>query len=291
MYDPAQLAALEAVLRLGAFDAAAAELRITPSAVSQRIRALETQVGAPLVLRQSPARATDMGARLARHARDIALLDAALANDLGQAMQARLRVALNADSLDTWAIPALAQTDFLFDIVVEDETASDQLLRNGEVTAAIMTRAAPVQGCETHALGIMRYIATCAPEFKARWFRDGVSPYSLSRAPMLDFSGKDRLQRGWLGQICDTPPAPPVHILPSTHGFVTAARCGLGWGLNPLPLVAEDLKQGTLVAMSDTVRDVTLYWQVRSHAAPAVLPLTRALKRAARTALLPVTPQ
>lgn len=39
--DPEQLAALAAVVATGSFDAAAASLHVTPSAVSQRIKALE----------------------------------------------------------------------------------------------------------------------------------------------------------------------------------------------------------------------------------------------------------
>lgn len=288
MYDPAQLAALEAVLRLGAFDGAAAELAITPSAVSQRIRALEDRVGAPLVLRQSPARATPTGARLCRHARELALLDAALAQDLGRVTEARVRIALNADSLDTWAIPALAETDFLFDIVIEDETAAHHILRDGEVCAAITTRAAPLQGCDVLPLGVTRYIATCAPGFAKRYFPDAVTAATLGKAPMLDFSGKDRLQRGWLADVFPDAPAPPVHILPSTHGFVTASVAGLGWGLNPLPLVEDHIANGTLIALSDSPRDVALYWQVSSHLGPALRPLTKALQRAARNALLPI---
>ncbi|WP_425072660.1 LysR family transcriptional regulator ArgP [Sagittula sp. S175] len=286
MHDPAQLAALESVLRLGAFDAAASELNVTPSAISQRIRALEDRVGAPLVLRGTPALPTETGSRLARHARDIALLEADLARDLGRHVPARLRVAINADSLDTWAIPALAQTEFLFDIVVEDESVSWQRLRDGDVTAAITARAAPVQGCEVTPLGVMRYTATCAPAFHARYFASGVTPDALARAPMLDFSGKDVLQRGWLAGWTGQRLSPPTHHLPSTHGFVTAALCGLGWGLNPLPLVAAHLASGALVEMvPDHVRAVPLYWQTRSLTAQAIRPLTRALRRAAATAL------
>ncbi|HCE72932.1 MAG TPA: ArgP/LysG family DNA-binding transcriptional regulator, partial [Ruegeria sp.] len=44
-FDPQQLAALAAILRLGSFEAAAGALSVTPSAVSQRIRALEEKVG------------------------------------------------------------------------------------------------------------------------------------------------------------------------------------------------------------------------------------------------------
>lgn len=288
MHDPAQLAALEAVLRLGAFDGAAAELGVTPSAISQRIRALEDRVGSPLVLRGTPAQATETGLRLARHARDVALLEADLARDLGQPAQARLRIAINADSLETWAIPALAATDFLFDVVVEDESVSHRRLRDGDVMAAVTTQSRPVQGCDCLPLGTMRYVAFCAPSFHARHFSNGVDAQSLARAPMLDFSGKDPLQRSWMKALLGHVPAPPTHHLPSTHGFITASVHGLGWGLNPLLLISDHLAEGRLRTMlPDRPHDVALYWQARSLTAAAIRPLTQALRRAARAALLP----
>ena len=61
MFDRAQLQALSAVLTTGSFEAAARALRVTPSAISQRIRALEEQAGAVLVLRGQPARPTAAG--------------------------------------------------------------------------------------------------------------------------------------------------------------------------------------------------------------------------------------
>ncbi len=289
MHDPNQLAALEAVLRLGAFDAAAGELGVTPSAISQRIRALEDRVGAPLVLRTSPVQATETGRRLARHARDLALLEADLSRDLGRSLPARLRLAINADSLDTWAIPALPRAGFLYDVVVEDESAAHLRLRDGDVSAAICSRAQPVQGCDVLPLGVMRYVATCSPAFHARHFGAGLTAEALARAPMLEFSGKDALQRSWLAGVTGRPVSPPAHHLPSTMGFVTAALEGLGWGLNPLPLVAGHLGAGRLVAlMPERTHEVPLYWQVRSLTAGAIRPLTRALRQAARAALPPV---
>ena len=67
MFDRDQLAALSAILRAGSFEGAAAVLRVTPSAVSQRIRALEDRAGAALLIRSQPVTATAAGARLARH--------------------------------------------------------------------------------------------------------------------------------------------------------------------------------------------------------------------------------
>ena len=61
-----QLSALAAVVHEGSFDAAAQRLHVTPSAVSQRIKALEQQVGRVLVLRTRPCRPTDDGEVLVR---------------------------------------------------------------------------------------------------------------------------------------------------------------------------------------------------------------------------------
>lgn len=95
MYDPAQLSALSAVIRLGAFDAAAHALGVTPSAISQRVKALEDSIGTTLIQRGIPCTATPTGARLARHYDDLTLLETALAADIGQkAAPARLRVAV-----------------------------------------------------------------------------------------------------------------------------------------------------------------------------------------------------
>jgi len=54
MFEHPQLEALSAVIRLGSFDAAAVQLAVTPSAISQRIKQLEDRIGAVLVLRGQP---------------------------------------------------------------------------------------------------------------------------------------------------------------------------------------------------------------------------------------------
>ena len=59
--DSKQCEALLAVVDAGSFEQAATRLHLTPSAVSQRVRALESQLGHPLVLRGRPCRATRVG--------------------------------------------------------------------------------------------------------------------------------------------------------------------------------------------------------------------------------------
>ena len=55
-----------AVVEEGSFDAAAARLHVTPSAVSQRIKALEQRAGQVLVVREKPCSSTAAGVPLLR---------------------------------------------------------------------------------------------------------------------------------------------------------------------------------------------------------------------------------
>lgn len=290
-FDPSQLAALSAVLRHGAFDRAAAALNVTPSAISQRIKALEDHVGTALVKRGSPCTGTAAGQRLAKHAGDLGLLEAQLIHDLsltGGKPGARLRLAVNADSLATWFIAALAPVqDVMFDLVIDDQDHSTEWLERGEVSAAIASSAKAARGCDSVDLGALRYVATASPAFMAQWFANGVNEESLSRAPCLVFNEKDRLQARWMALASGGRPAPPCHMLPSTHAFIDAAKAGLGWGMNPEPLVRDALRAGSLVALvSDLPLDVPLYWQVSRVMAGAIAPLTKSVRQAARAGLL-----
>lgn len=287
MFDPAHLQALAAILRTGSFEAAAAVLNVTPSAISQRIRALEERLGTAVVIRADPCRPTPAGARIARHAEEVALLERTLAADLGrEAERAHVRIAVNADSLATWFLPPLAAVPgLLFDLVIDDQDHSAELLRRGEVQAAVTAHGAPLAGCDVHPLGRLGYVATASPDFVARWFPDGVSAAELAVAPALTFNRKDRLQADWARRIAGRPVALPTHLLPSSHGFVEAARLGLGWGMNPEPLVRSDIAAGRLVALSAETLDTELHWQVARVAGRALASLTAAVRRAAAAAL------
>lgn len=284
-FDPNHLTALLAVLRRGAFDAAAAELNVTPSAVSQRIKALEERVGASLIHRGPPCTATPQGKRLAQHAQNVALLEKQVAQELslkGETIT-QLRVAVNADSLATWFIPAMRATpDLLYDLVVDDQDHSADWLQRGDVAAAVTT-AANLPGCDGHALGTMRYLATASPDYMKHWFPQGITPQTLTRAPCLTFNHKDQLQRQWVEQEFNTRFTAPSHMLPSSQAFVQASALGMGWGMNPALLIQRQLRRGRLVELKpDAPLDVPLYWQVSRVLAPALRPVTDAVKDAAQ---------
>lgn len=287
--DSAQLATLNAILRLGSFDAAAQALNVSSPAISQRLKALEERVGSTLVHRAHPCTATPLGARLAKHAEDIALLEAQALGEITTAATARLTLAVPADSLATWLIPAFADApELLFEVRVDDQDTADDWLKRGAVSAAVTGHDRAVPGCNLHALGAMRYIATASPDYVQRYLPEGPTSAALSAAPMLTFNAKDKLQTTWMKQTTGKVLHPPSHQMPSTHAFVDAALSGLAWGMNPQSLVAEHLKTGHLVALDrNSPMDVPLYWQVTRVMAPALAPLTRSILSTAKRHLLP----
>lgn len=293
LLDPNHLSALSAILRHGSFEAAASELSVTPSAISQRIKALEDRVGAALILRGTPCTATPAGLRIAQHAEDIGLLEAQLARELTldrEAPLTRVRIAVPADVLATWFIHAMAQVDgLLFDLVLDDQDHSADWLRRGEVSAAVTIGGQPVAGCDAFALGSFRYLATASPAFMQKWFSNSVDTVSLGRAPCLTFNRKDGLQKAWIAQEFGRRISPPSHFLASSHGFVDAAIAGLGWGMNPENLAKSALEDGRLTVLKpDAPFDVPLTWQVGRILAPALQPLTQAVKRSASRTLRPL---
>lgn len=291
MLDYPALQALSAVVREGSFERAATALRITPSAVSQRVRGLEERLGAVLVVRGAPCLPTDVGRALCAHVDRVHLLEADLGID-GAAAGAPtvLKIAVNADSLATWLPPALAgfgrSGDVTLDLTLDDEAHTAERLRSGEVVAAVTADPEPVQGCRTLALGRLVYAACASPDYCARYFPRGVvDERTLARAPKLRFDRRDGLQIRWTREAHGCAPAAPTHWVPSTHGFLDLALAGLAWGLQPVWLAGTHLGAGRLVELPPGLRiDVPLFWTVSRLPSASLHRLTEAV-RAAATAL------
>lgn len=298
MLDEALLAAVAAVAREGSFERAARLLHVTPSAVSQRVKLLEERLGAVLIVRGQPCSATEIGARICRHAELVSVLLAELRRELpmlpkdsAAAAHASLRIAVNADSLGTWFVDAMAEFGredaALLNLTLADEDHTAEWLRRGHVLGAVTSVGTAVQGCRIRRLGSLRYVATASPGFIRRWFSAGVSADALARAPSLLFDSNDRLQELWARRIVRRDVALPVHRIPSTQAFIDAALAGVGWGMNPLSLVRAPLKAGTLVELvPDTPVDVPLYWQATRLKVPVLERLTQSVLRAAAAALV-----
>jgi LysR family transcriptional regulator (chromosome initiation inhibitor) len=286
--DVDQLRALAAAVEQGSLDAAARVLHVTPSAVSQRLRALEASTGQVLLVRSRPARPTPAGETLIRTARQVDLLLADAARELSPGgARPVLPIAVNADSLATWVLPALASIadEVLVDVRREDQTRTETLLRDGSVVAAVTTEARPVAGCRSTPLGAMRYRPTASPVLARRWFPDGVSAQALAHAPVVVFDRADDLQHAYLRRHrLDS--MPPAHYVPSSADFLAAVLLGMGWGMLPDLQSAPYRESGALVELDpNSEADVELHWQRWALRTPALSALTDAVTDAARRAL------
>lgn len=294
MRIPADLAeTLAIVLDEGSLDAAARRLHLTPSAVSQRIKALEEQVGRVLLVRTKPVRPTEAAHAVVRYARQLALLEHDARAELGAHDGARVSVplAVNADSLATWFLPPLARLaerhPVVFDLHRDDQDFTAGLLESGTVMGAVTSRAVPVAGCRVSPLGVLRYDAVATPAFVAAWLSGGADAAALAEAPLIDFDRRDDLQRQWLAARGVDPARPPRHFIPASHDFATAAGLGLGWALLPRFQWEAPVAAGELVLLGGPPIDVPLHWQQWNLRSPLLDAIAEEIVAEGRRVLAP----
>jgi LysR family transcriptional regulator (chromosome initiation inhibitor) len=289
-----QVRTLLAVVDEGTFDAAAATLHVTPSAVSQRVKALEQRTGRVLLVRTKPVRPTESGAVVVRFARQLSRLErdarAELGmNDTGDAT--RVSIAVNADSLATWFLAALTRVPeeprLCFELRREDESRTATLLREGLVMAAVTSSPDPVAGCSVRPLGRMRYLAAASPEFAERHLGGSLRD-ALPQAPVMTFDRSDDLQDAFVRGLrrSRTGASAVRHHVPTSEGFLSAVTAGLGWGMIPEVQLEPLLRDGRLVQLApDHPVDVPLYWQRWKLDSPALATVTEAVTARAAEAL------
>ncbi|PPF78792.1 ArgP/LysG family DNA-binding transcriptional regulator [Subtercola sp. Z020] len=292
-----QLATLLALVDEGTFEAAAARLHVTASAVSQRVKAMEQSAGQVLVQRTNPVRPTSAGDIVLRLARQVQLVETEALSALGQtdsgSSRPTLAVAVNADSLATWFLPALAEASerhsAVFDVHRDDQDHTTALLRSGEVMAAVTSTPEPVQGCSVSPLGVMRYSAVASPAFRDRWAGGGTLSAWLGAAPLVNFDRRDELQFGFLERLGLDARQSPAHFVPTSADFARAVVLGLGWGMLPEQQCLDDLSRGTLVELAPRAPvDIALHWQRWNLDSVLLDGLTLAVRNAASNALRPL---
>lgn len=288
-----QLRAFVLAVDEGTFDAAADLLQISGSAFSQRIKALEKEVGQVLLTRTIPVRTTSSGEQLLRIARQTVLLEDEARRSLGfrgtspnYRPTITLSVAVNADSLASWFIRVLQEAATWDNVEIhvhtEDQQHTDELLRNGTVTAAVTENPNPVSGCRAAPLGSIRYWPVASTELLDR-HRDRSGAVDWTQVPQIDFSTRDATQRNALARLAATPVV--THLLPSVQAYNAAVGFGLGWGMIPEHMLPTGVLGGThqdLEVIEEIgAENVPLHWQHWTTTTPALDRLTESVMRAA----------
>ena len=299
-FDPDALECLAAIVEEGGFERAAVRLSITQSAVSQRLRSLEVQVGTVLIVRSRPLRATSAGRLLHKHAMQMRLLRADLERDLkdlapgaaggGGAAEERISIAINADSIATWALPALsglARQGLGLEIITDDQDFTLEWLREGQVLGCVSTVKQALRSCRLVPLGAMRYVAVAEAAYAAAHCPDGLSPHNFRAVPFIAFNRKDDLQSEFVGRAFGLKRVALSQLyVPSSEGQVRAVMAG--WGVSVLPelQVREHLQSQRLVDIAPgQVLPVKLYWHCWNLDSVVLDALTKALTSAAALTL------
>lgn len=297
-YDYDSLLALDAVVREGGFDAAAKSLEVTQSAVSQRIKQLEDNVGSVLIVRGRPCVPTEVGLQLCQHFEQVTLLQHELADrmnvliDKAGVNSATIRIGVNNDSLASW-FPfvmkrAVRELNVQIEIIPDDQEHTEKSLKSGDALAVITDVEKPVQGCRRISLGAMDYIAVASREFYDAHFSEGVSLETLENTACLAFNRKDTIQDQWMELCFDATVKTQTHMVPSYEGYVACCLNGTGWGLVPGDAGNPHLKSGALIELVPNNRiKISLHWQSSTQSSEILRRLGEIVREEAQIHLVP----
>ncbi|MBP3979431.1 LysR family transcriptional regulator ArgP [Acidovorax sp. JG5] len=300
-YDPAALECLAAIVEEGGFERAAQRLNVTQSAVSQRLRALEAQVGSVLIVRSRPLRPTSAGQLLLKHTKQMRLLRADLERDLqelapsapgGTRDDERISIAINADSMATWAMGALhdlVRQRLPLEIIVDDQDFTQEWLRSGQVLGCVTTLKQALRGCKMVPLGAMPYVAVASAAFAQQHLPQGLTPHNFRDVSFLSFNRKDDMAAEFVARAFGLQRVALNHLfVPSAEGQMRAVAAGWAVGVVPELLARSGLEDGSLVDLAPGhALPIQLYWHCWNLESELLDALTAALKGAAAEALVP----
>jgi LysR family glycine cleavage system transcriptional activator len=270
----------EAAARLGSFTRAAAELNVTHGAVSRQIRLLEDWLGVQLFLRTSRnAVPTQAGTSLLNEAGPALdrLAEASLRLRSGALVRGVIRVSALPTFAMRWLIPRLSEFQRehhgLELRIVTASTAAEQF--RSDVDAVISGPAQQPGWVGRRFLGEARLPLLSADLLKTCPLR---TPVDLQRHTLLHAATLPASWPRWLA-AAGVPDLKPMHEQVFEHFYfaIQAAVEGLGVVMGPLALVADEVREGRLVAPIKEPalrgRGYFVYSRAASSDAPAVAAL------------------
>jgi LysR family transcriptional regulator (chromosome initiation inhibitor) len=299
-FDPAALECLAAIVEEGGFERAAQRLNVTQSAVSQRLRALEAQVGSVLIVRSRPLRPTSAGQLLLKHTKQMRLLRADLERDLqelapsapgGTREDERISIAINADSIATWAMGALhdlVRQRLPLEIIVDDQDFTQEWLRSGQVLGCVTTLKQALRGCKMVPLGAMPYVAVASAAFAQQYLPQGLTPHNFREVSFLSFNRKDDMASEFVARAFGLKRVALNHLfVPSAEGQMRAVAAGWAVGVVPELLARGALADGSMVDLAPgRALSIELFWHCWNLESELLDALTAALTGAAAQALV-----
>ena len=265
MIDAKQLEALYEVARQSSFDGAARQLNVTPSAISQRVKALEAAMGTTLLLRDGTVVATQAGEYLLEFINKVNLLEHDLMRKLKPSIvdeYASVALAVNSDSLLTWFQPIYTKIikalDVLPEIIEDDQDVTFDYLIKGAVVGCVSSKKLNKRNINNILLGSMDYTCVAHAQFAKKWFPSGLSAHNVFKAPAICYNKKDGLHDDMLLRVFGIKNATYPKSFTSS---IAAIYDECGYGMVPTVMVASSLATGELVDLTPHHHyAMDLYW-------------------------------
>ncbi len=290
---------IEAFLRVAArksFSAAAADLGVSPSAISQTIKALEARVGAPLFMRTTRSVSLTQAGEMfhARAAPAYAgLADAyEAARNLGGRAAGRLRINLMRGAIQPLFAPILSGfVDEYPEIELEifaDDALSD-LIAGGFDAGVRMGEMLEADMIAVRLSGPFRFVVAGTPDYFARFGKpQTIAELAQHRCIRLRLSSSGIMP--WTFQVGnreeETQVSGPV-IVNDFGAMMVAMRTGVALGMIAEPVIRQELEEGAMELALDqyaaSSAGLFLYYPSRKQ----VMPKLRALIDYARDHLPP----
>lgn len=280
---------LAAVADAGTLDGAARDLHITPSAVSQRLKALETLLGQVVLVRSKPVRLTSTGASVVRFARQAEMLERETLRTLGLladgASRTRATVAVEVDLSSVW-LSAVAQAAAVapMDLNIIDEPAKGHSLVSDDITFRITTSSEEMSGSHTVDLGLGMFDAVATPDFIDRWISRGVQQADFAYAPTVIVRGREARHHAFVEEV-SLAPSRAVSTVASTSAAKALLLEGAGWGLLPRYEARREIQMGRLHRVSTATATERYYLRYAALESQALHALAEHVQLAARKVL------
>jgi LysR family transcriptional regulator (chromosome initiation inhibitor) len=228
---------------------------------------------------------------LLKHTKQLRLLRADLERDLQELAPSapgsgredeRISIAINADSIATWALDAvhdLVRQRLPLEIIADDQDFTQEWLRSGQVLGCVTTLKQAMRGCRMVPLGAMHYVAVASSAFAHKHLPKGLTAHNFREVPFLSFNRKDDMAAEFVARTFGLKRVALNHLfVPSTEGQLHAVKAGWAVGVLPELLVRPALAAGDIVDVSPGhTLPIQLYWHCWNLESEVLEALTQAL--------------
>lgn len=258
------LRAFEAAAAYASFQRAAAELSVTPTAISHQVRGLESTLGQPLFRRLTRQLVlTPAGLRLFHALREgFDTLEAGVQVLRARAEGETVTLTANTAFVAKWVLPRIAAFRSACPGIELRLHASDTLvdLARGDADLAIRSGQGDWPGLATAELMAERYAPLCSPVLGLKRARD-LSQHRLIHCDWQPNASAPALWPRWFAEAGLTMPKrrSGLSFSDETHAMF-ATLAGHGVALLSLTLAAEELRSGALVQPFGPALDTGRYF-------------------------------